>query len=246
MSRDSVGLEIATVSLPVDGEEMLRQIHRKLDELVMDPQMRRDLNSNGIRCGLLGTQLPKSIHELLRQAEHERLHPTAESAARGFEVQRFLQCRAGRKYDVSLGNPVDRFDLDYFQAGIASKKKFEDARCLFAIRCFSVNSNGVTLELTPEVEHGPLRQNWVSNGGTFHVETTRKREAFDLLRMNVPLRHGETMLITSIPESNGLGNALFVHPETNRQRLLLVRLAQTQAEELFRAKETAPLTTTEE
>jgi hypothetical protein len=179
----------------------------------------------------------------LLEAENDRAHPTAETVASGLEVQRFLQCRAGRSYDVSLAMPTRDLVLTYKEAHTASEDAYVNARCLLTMRCLLEAGGAISLEFVPEVEHGPLRQKWVAKGGTFHAESGRDRDALDRLSMTLNVRPGETVLITGNSAAGNLGSNFFVHPETNRQRLLLVRLAQTHTQDLYSSEELAPLTT---
>ena len=101
MSRNAVGLEIATVTLQPGQEGLLPEIFSDVDEQVIVQNKRRILVENGIRTGIVGSHIPEALNLLLLEAADRRRHPTAE-AQRYLDQQRFVQCRPGKAVLMKL------------------------------------------------------------------------------------------------------------------------------------------------
>ena len=67
MSPDSVVLEITFVRVPTDAIELLEDMWKDVDELHLPKDQRRRLSANGFRTGIVGTQLPDLVRQLLDQ-----------------------------------------------------------------------------------------------------------------------------------------------------------------------------------
>ena len=66
MSRDTVVLEMQTVAIPESTSDIeLDRLWNELDEQHLDRDLRRRLTENGLRCGLLGTQMPELLRQIL-------------------------------------------------------------------------------------------------------------------------------------------------------------------------------------
>ena len=243
MSRDSVGLEIAPITLPRESAEILDQLSQSLDEQIMPAGRRRQLAAQGFRCGLFGAQLPQAIRKLLDEAAEANRLPTLETMQNSRGRQRFVQCREGRRYEVAISPRLAEITAPDNDDPSGRPTTYADALCLFALRCSPRGSQGAVIELTPEIEHGPLRQKWIAEDGSFRVQAEREHQVFDDLKMQISLRPGETVLVTGTSGGVGLGGRFFGNGPEQRQQMVLIRLAQTQFDELFRRDAGARLTT---
>ncbi len=106
---------------------------------------------------------------------------------------------------------------------------------ILAARSFPQGDGTVRLEFMPEVHHGEPRKQWVAGEGTFHLLSGRAREVFQDLLISASLHPGETLLLSCTPDHKGLGQNFFVDVGQGdaQQKLLLIRVAQTQRDELF-------------
>ncbi|MCA9152061.1 MAG: hypothetical protein KDA92_22310, partial [Planctomycetales bacterium] len=93
----------------------------------------------------------------------------------------------------------------------------------------------VRVELTPEVHHGQPQATWVGGQGTFQKLTGRQREVYQDLLMGLNFQPGQTIVLSCTPDRKGLGHNFFVEDGRGdpQQKLLLIRLAQVQRDELF-------------
>ena len=110
-----------------------------------------------------------------------------------------------------------------------------NAQCLFGMRVFTQGDSRARLELTPEIEHGELNHEWVGEEGTLVQQLQKDKSTFDNLRMETILAPGETVVVGGTTEIKGLGEHFFSESNgTGKQRrYLLIRLAQTQLDDLF-------------
>ena len=239
MSRDTVVLEMQTVAIPADCTDAeLDRLWHELDEQHLDRDLRRRLAENGMRCGLLGTQMPELLRQILdaqSNASHERWEQM-ESLPDSPMGHRRLQARAHKRYEVVASPNRESCVVLISQNGRLVGKTLFDAQCRFALRSYPRGDGDVRLELMPEIHHGPLRQKWSGTDGAFQPIVTRTRESYDQLKIDAVLSPGEMLLLTTTGEAKGLGRLFFddvSHPSASRGKMLLVRLAQTQLDDLF-------------
>lgn len=239
MSRDTVVLEMQTVLIPESSSDIeLDRLWNELDEQHLDRDLRRRLADNGMRCGLLGTQIP----ELLRQVLESQLSSSQdrwelmESLPDNPIGHRRLQARAHKRYEIVASPSQASCVVLTSQNGRLAGQTLYDAQCRFALRTYPRGDGNVRLELTPEIHHGPLEQKWTGSDGAFQPVVSRQKEIFDQLRIDTVLSPGEILLLTSTSEPKGVGALFFSdlsRPSAPCVKMLLVRLAQTQLDDLF-------------
>jgi hypothetical protein len=74
-------------------------------------------------------------------------------------------------------------------------------------------------------------------------ETAQDRISFDDLTINVTIDPGETVLLAATEDLSDLGRLFFGEPTdhaSRAQRLFLIRLVQTQMDDLFDGQATGP------
>lgn len=280
MSHDSAGLQVATVTLDLQHAHLLDEILQELDEQVLDREQRRYLAQNGLRAGVLGSQLPEAISMLLMEAAERRQRPTAESLAEGFDQQRFMQCRSSKSYTIPVWPQAEQLALPHSEE-VAGHETYQDAACSIEMRCTPQGNRGAAIRITPQIEHGALKQQYAVQSGAIHFEARRDHKRFKDLAMDLDLQPGHTLLVTCSPtiedqsfgasffrritvdngrrrEAAGDIRAMLAAGEDNipkledmgittiKQKLFLVRLAQTQVVDPFAVESAQRLTTAED
>jgi hypothetical protein len=117
---------------------------------------------------------------------------------------------------------------------------------LFVVRGYPSGDGTVRVDLVPEIRHGDVKQKWAPGNGTLLRDAGQEASAFDQLRLTAILSPGQTLLVTGTEEAKGLGGLLFSRGsgESSERLLLLLRLAQTQYDDLFAPEQTTePLAT---
>lgn len=233
MSKNSVGVEIATITFDSSNTRLLDDILVDVDEQLIDPNQRRFLSRNGLIGGALGTQLPAPIQLLLMESADRREHPTAENQVDAADQQRFVQVRTGKQKQVPLWPAVGNLTLMHYDGELDVPELFDAATSLFSLRCKPTGGRSAIVSLTPQIQHGPLRQQYVAGDNSFHMAAAQETAEFADLEMKLPISSGETLLFTCNQRKGRIGQSLFRNATGTRQKILLVRLAQTQVDLSF-------------
>ena len=122
-----------------------------------------------------------------------------------------------------------------YAAGQLSGQTYDDAQGVFAAKSFPQPDGRVRLELVPELHHDQPRQRWVGSQGMLRLETGRAKQVYDDMTLTADLSPGAMLVLSSLPNRPGsLGHHFFTQSDGRlEQKLLLIRLAQTQHDGLF-------------
>jgi hypothetical protein len=124
------------------------------------------------------------------------------------------------------------------EQGRVQGASFADAQCLFSLIATAGSDGRTRLQLTPEIEHGELRNRWVPVEGSLVNQVGKTQQVYDQLRIDTTLVAGQTLVIGPSHEAGGLGQHFFtLQVPTPRRTLLLIRIAQTQQDDLFSKRE---------
>jgi hypothetical protein len=230
--------------------EELQQLWQQLDEQHVNRTLRRSLAENGFRCGLFGMQLPDVLRAMLDQSAAESVNgrwEQIESLAENPLGHRRLQARARRRYEVVTSPSRETRVVLTAENGSIRGQTLRDAQCLFALRVFPQGDGDARLELVPEIQHGPVRQRWTGSDGAFQPVVSRSSEVYGHLKIDTVMAPGETLVLTASDQPKGLGEQFFAESSessTPLTRMLILRVAQTQRDDLFESVEAdTPLAT---
>lgn len=249
LSADAVALDVAFIHLPIADELSYEVIWTAADEQLFPATLRQDLSANGFRVGVIGQQLPPRLRELLDvtdnilEAGGEDLN-SPELNHRG--AKRHLQIRAGRRSEILASKTYPALAALVKEDGRLHGHQFREAQCQFALKQYPQGDGRVKIELIPEIAHGEPKTQWVGSEGSIMPQVGRERLVLDLLRIESQLVPGEWLLLSATDEIRGLGEHFFTQTSSGkRQRtFLLIRVSQTQLDDLFAPEQTsAPLAT---
>jgi hypothetical protein len=248
IASDCVVLEVAFVEVSSDLVAD-REFWNALDELHVDSELRRRLMDNGLRTAVAGAQLPEQLRSALDESTDpldflQSGLPPEESEL--FSQRKRMQMRAGKTRRIPvMSQPRDKMIVLIQEDGDVRGESFEQAQGVISLRCFPQGDGRVQMDLGPEIEFGDFRQRWVGGQGSFVLDVDRQRKTFDPLEVSTLLSPGQTLLVTATPEAKGLGGQFFAlaSGERDRRSIMLLRLAQTQLDDLFCPDESlSPLT----
>lgn len=248
-ARDSVLLEITFVRLMNDEAEALEDVWRLADEQPFAAETRRAWSANGMRVGLLGKQYP----DLLRERIQKPLEPaagddtTVGTQTAASQIRRELHCRGGQKCEIVASTKRDAMVVLMKENGQARGETYQQAQCRFTARAMPQDDGRVRLELLPEIHHGEHKQRYVGGDGMFRLEVGQQAKVFRELLLSANLAPGQTLMLSGTAETMGLGRHFFTEGEGSQlqRKLLLVRLAESPANDLFAPETKAePLATT--
>jgi hypothetical protein len=248
LAADVVLLEIAFVRLPAANEVAYDAIWQAADEQQLPAELRSSLATNGIRVGIFGQELPSQLRELLdtRPTNFESLSEgTAADLEMGGSRQR-LPARAGHRSIIKASTVHSSLPVLLSEDGKVRGHQLSDARCVFALKPYPLGDGRARLTLTPEIEHGESKPRFTGSEGMIIQQTSQDRLVLDRLRVEATLSPGQTLMLSATPEIKGLGEYYFSQQISGalERRILLIRFAETQFDDLFAAGQTAaPLAT---
>jgi hypothetical protein len=239
---------LAFVQLPVADVASYETIWDAADEQALAPDLRRRLATNGLRVGLYGQELPVHLRQLL-DAPKNVLANAADGSTTDLEIggsQQRLPLRAGHRSVVKVSRSHASLSVLLSEDGSVRGHQLADARCNFSLKAYPQGDGRVKLAIVPEIEHGESKTRWVASEGIMIPQTGPERLVLDRLRVEAMLNPGQWLVLSATPDIKGLGEYYFsqITGGTVQRRLLLIRLAHTQHDDLFSPGQTsAPLAT---
>ncbi len=259
MSPDAVVLEVAILRIDADSArgpsksesnttenseaastsppQSLENIWGEVDEQLLARPLSLQLAKNGFRCGLIDGRPGPALQAAL-DAHASRHAAATEEGNSGppTSIQR-LHNRAGRRGKVLTGEVRESLDVLLPEGGRLHGKTYKQAQSLISVRSFPRGDGQVDLELTPELEFGEARPKWLGEAaeGSFRIDTSRDRRDFESLRILARLAPGQMLVFGPSLPCKGLGRQFFAETAsgTLQPRVMIVRLAQTQLDDLF-------------
>jgi len=245
MSPDSVVLEMFFVRFPFGDPTATDKLWEEIDEQQLAADLRERLSRNGFRVGVVGGQLPVELSKLLELSNKPAPGgKTEEVKVEDLEsqprvVRRHLQLRAGNRSELLASGIYEHLPVLIWSDGQISGQTYAQAQGVFALKAFPQADGRFRVELVPELHHGQPRQRWIGSRGMLRLETCRPRETFDDMTIAVELAPGGMLVLGSLSDRPGsLGHYFFTENHDRlEQKLLLVRLLQTQHDALFNPAE---------
>ncbi len=244
LSQDSVVLDIFFIRFPFGEATVNGELWDEIDEQHFSPECRRRLLENGFRVGRVGGRIPVELSRLLELGE--KPVPTGqpnqlvlEDLGSGPRVsRRHLQIQPRQRSEIIASDVYDELPVITKDASDQVSGKFlKQAQAILALRAELQSDGRVSLCITPEVHHGQPRKRWVSGSrGVLQLDSGRGREVFDSLAARAVLAPGEMFVVSSLPNRSGsLGHHFFTETKFGKleQKLLVIRLSQTQHDYLF-------------
>jgi hypothetical protein len=116
-----------------------------------------------------------------------------------------------------------------------SGKTYHDAQGVIVGTAQPLSDGAVRIQLTPEIQFGDPRNQFVAADGAIQLRTERNRETFPDLVVDTRLTAGQTLMLGCTAEPKGIGAVFFTEINNGEphKKLLLLRVAGTQHDELF-------------
>jgi hypothetical protein len=237
--KDMVVAEVSLIKARDPQLELVDAVWRVADEQVIPIARRRELDANGFRCGRFGGDIPAPLRELLEIHEEQmalaKLEGEAQEGDPTVQGHR-MQLRAARKGEILVRPTQPLISVLLSNGGAIHGGTFPGASCAMQIRGFPSAAASAEIELTPYIEFGEPMRNWQSKEGELSMDVAKPKLEFPEMRMTCRLSPGEVMLVGPNSPSKGLGGVFFHEQPTDLAHgLLLLRLALSQADEVFQA-----------
>lgn len=238
---DSVALEIFQVRFPATDAAMDEQLWQAVDEQRLNVDVRHELVRNGFRAGVMGSSVPDGLAKYLK-LESKMPESTAQRLITGDTAdptvtRRVVQLGQNETATIQVSALRDKLNILLSEQEGLRGRSYEQVQAVYTMRAQARTGQRVGLRLTPELQHGELRNRYAgSDQGIFLVTPSRERELYDELELQVELAAGELLVVSSLPDAAGsLGHAF--HAENQRGpaelKLVLVRLVEVPGSEIL-------------
>jgi hypothetical protein len=241
MSPDSVAIDIFFVRYPFGSPTIDEKLWNQIDEQQFAPELRERLAKNGFRVGVITGNIPSDLAQLMQLSDKPAPAGELEGGnvanleAEPRVVQRHLQLRAKQRSEIIASSVYSELPVFVSRAGQLSGQPFKQAQGIFGTKSLPQPDGRVRLELVPELHHDQPRPHWVGVQGVMRLETSRPKEVYDDMTIAADLPSGGMMIVGSLSNRPGSLGHQFFTDVTGRQeqKLLIIRLSQTQHDGLF-------------
>ena len=247
LSPDTVILEIGVLAITEKNDEQFKNSWRHLDAQHIPFHVRKLLDNNGIQTGLAGCQMPAEFKKLIEPdpIDVEELNEFQKQAyEKGFlkpaekmDIHQRIQNRAGQRHEIPLLQPDFVQTISWSVETEEGRRDgvVEQALPYMAVTTYPNGNGSVSLVLTPELLYGELKDRITSFQGKAIYKNSKESMFFEDMNIHATLKPGETIMVTCNSNESGLGQTLFekVGYRHTERRILMIRLAQSQQDDLF-------------
>ena len=264
LASDAVGLEVGVAQLDSHQEETFESFWNLLDQQELPIELRKLLDQNGLRVAVMPIHPPSLLNELVdpKPVDPEKLNEFekqlhAKKLLRPqprMIIHDRISNREGQAHEVATSDVQGETSWvirngDEQTAGFGNQ-----VRGMMSITTYPNGDGSVRLLLRPEIHHGQSRPRIGVGQRSFLVESSQHVTPVDELKFEVTLRPGESLVVAptkDIAELGGIllgshGNAVG-NSDSKRavptHRILMVRVVQTQMDDLFGKSNTEKLAT---
>lgn len=233
-------LELLFVRCNPDDGQLNDELWNFVDEQFLDSDVRGRLIANGLRVGLVAGQLPNHLAArfsgTVAADDATGSQPLATEAV---VTRRLLRLLSGRRSEiVTAASQAELVLLEHAPEGVRGAT-YRDASPLLAIVARPAADGQVTIEVTPEIRHGPVEKSWVGEDGMFRLETGQRRHRIDHLGFSATLP-AKAMLVVGCAGSDtaAVGDRLLRDHDRGGGtglRLLVIRPLEASTDPLFAA-----------
>jgi hypothetical protein len=209
-------LKVVILSRPLRDDAVDTALWNVADEQSVEHDLRRVLEVNGLRVGVITGELPSAVESVLKAQGPKRVEPTE------------ILLPDGDHTMIRLSDAAPQVSLLLNLEGRAFGKDYEDASGWFHVTASQKGTNSVALRFVPELHHGPIRRGYTAlpNPGSYepHQFMQKDGQQEDMLRelaVMLTLQPGQIAVIGCRSEANrSLGSFLFTQAEANSDRLV--------------------------
>jgi hypothetical protein len=242
IADDSTQIETILLRLSNEQSDALENAWSQTNEQALSLDLRKRLDQNGLRAGIIETVVPLTLQAMIDSIE-QRLHEDPlEQIGVGANVtshSRMLQCRLGQRKEVWLGSKrKEPLILFHTSDGSARGRSFDEPQLLFDLRAHPIGDGSVQLSVTPEIQFGPMKQKYVQQEYAIRRELKRDSVQWTELAVDRKFQPGQMLMLSATRTPRGLGEAFFstvTAAGTREQLLMLVRIGPSPLDSAFNA-----------
>lgn len=239
LESDSVVIELAVAEINSEYAQLWNDLLLHIDSQSVPFVVRKRLDDNGLATGTLLSSLPPELYQIVENqfVENQTEGPTVIGPVKGSLVtHQKIRNTEGQTHWVqtALNQPELQWSIN--DGNFQSSGSCENASPGFGITTFAQGDGRVRILLTPEIRYGENRTRIGFDETDFALSERRKFRQFPQLEYELPVRLGHTVIVWSA-SGDGIGGQMF-ECGPGRQRFLMVRVVQTQRNDLFGPRKT--------
>lgn len=200
-----------------------------MDETIVPMNTRETLAANGLRVGRVMMVSPDFLKDAPEADPSSRLLREAGLESDFNLNQRRLTCREGRPYTIAVRKVMEgqQSILLRKRDGQVEGRSLETPQFTLQLHSRGGQRGEQWIQLIPEIQFGPVRQNFVANESmAFRVEHRRDRWLLDELLVKIPLAQGQALIIVPTPEPIGIGKQMLVGTKADQSEERIAIMVQ--------------------
>lgn len=222
---ETIVLEITHLEQPLSDLSLVDLLWKDVAEVgTLGMELRRNLEANGFRVGIIGSNPPRVLDSLMEvdvgwRAQQEG-HQVVPNNGR-------VAVFPGDPFTVLASDTYETCRIEIPRESVWEPVDYENVSCRFCVKAQKVQNGWVKLEFVPEIHHGANAVRWVASDDGRQMSNSQRIERLYGQRFELTLNKGEMAVLTATnPDSSRLGHAFFVGngDDDHRQRLMIVRL----------------------
>lgn len=222
--------------------QLTADIWNLTDEQVLTGDVRRRLQANGLRVGVVAAALPPELKARFLQPIDPALDttPTASLIEAPAVVRRTLRLLPGRENEVLAASGLDELILMESIDDAVQGATYHDASAVLIVRAWPAAHGKVRVQVCPVIKHGPTERTWVGDDGVFRLEAGQKRHELDHLLFEATIAPESILLVSCVGEaSSTVGDAFCRDPDNAiaGRRLIALRPLARLPDPAFTAQE---------
>ena len=264
LASDAVALEIGIAQLDISQSKSFEEFWDLLDQQELPLSERQLLDQNGLRVAIMASHAPATLNELLSPRpleledltlveEHLMAENRLERKSRMVLHQRIAN-RDGQAHPVQTSKVHPQFSWTICNGDLKSLGAGQWVRGMIDVTTLPEGDGSVRLRFSPQIYHGEIRPSFGVANKAFFMDATQTICKIEDLTFTVRVRPGETVVIAPTADVEDLGLLFFGDTEAKRSlsqkashlthRVLMVRVVQTQMDDLFGDSKTSERLTT--
>ena len=239
-SPDAVTIETVFLRLNSEDDLQWNDVWTRIDEQSLNIELRRRLDQNGIRGGVINGELPPVVDHWVERAAQAIQSDVFEQASIAADVSTHIQtlrCRTGKRKELTIRSQREGSIVLLHSDGKNAKGQvFEQPSMMFDLRTSPNVDGSARIRLVPEIQYGQFVPTFLGGDMAFRREMRRQSQTWEDLAITANLTPGQTLLLTSTEPPRGLGEHFFYSMTAEKKverTVLLLRMVNTQIDALF-------------
>jgi hypothetical protein len=234
LADDRIAVEVFFVHVSPEDQSRIDDAWTLVDEQTLPLPVRQELAQHGFRVGVVGSQLPPAIDEIVRTQGSTATASQAQadiSEAQPIVSRQELRLRPGKRGEIVPSPVHEKLTVMTWKDQELTGRTYESVQGKFRVHCQPQGDGRVRVELTPELHHGKPKRQWVGDDGVWRLDTGQERVILDHLRITATVSPTEHLLIAAREQPlRSLGRDFLSSTNSGKavQKLLVVRLVQSE------------------